>query len=199
MVSNASDLSKSILVLSWSHHSCHSIACFKSILVVYSRQVPAATKRRVTLFPTHNIILASHCANLPILQPSSPATPKSAGESISIPVVPLCIPAPEVFPPTFHLPLPQAHRPSPKSLQPCCLSQHLPPSTQTTPQARTCALSCSNSRPKSQHSPLHTFFSRVPWMSMASGGTPCISIGKQHGIAWIEHFIHFYILPSSMA
>jgi len=68
------------------------------MLAVYSRQVPAATKRRVTLFPTHNIILASHCANLPILQSSTPATPKSCGESISIPVVPLCIPAPEVFP-----------------------------------------------------------------------------------------------------
>ena len=68
------------------------------ILAVYSRQVPAATKRRVTLFPMHNIILASHRANLPILQSSTPAMPKSAGESISIPVVPLCIPAPEVFP-----------------------------------------------------------------------------------------------------
>ena len=54
------------------------------ILAVYSHQVPAATKRRVTLFPTHNIILASHRTNLPILQSSTPATPKSAGESISI-------------------------------------------------------------------------------------------------------------------
>ncbi|KAL4067411.1 hypothetical protein V8B97DRAFT_1975863 [Scleroderma yunnanense] len=68
------------------------------MLAVYSRQLPAATKRRVTLFPAHNIILASHCANLPILQPSTPDAPESAGESISIPVVPLCIPAPEVFP-----------------------------------------------------------------------------------------------------
>ena len=68
------------------------------MLAVYSRQVPAATKRQVTLFPTHNIILASHYTNLPILQSSTPAMPKLAGESISIPVVPLCIPAPEVFP-----------------------------------------------------------------------------------------------------
>ena len=37
------------------------------MLMVYSCQVPAATKREVMLFPTHNIILASHCANLPIL------------------------------------------------------------------------------------------------------------------------------------
>lgn len=68
------------------------------MLAVYSRQVPATTKRRVTLFPAHNIILASHCANLPILQSSAPAVPTSGGESILIPVVPLCIPAPEVFP-----------------------------------------------------------------------------------------------------
>ena len=67
------------------------------MLAVYSRQVPAVIKRWVTLFPTHNIILASHCSNLPILQSSAPATPKSAGESILIPVVSLCI-APEVFP-----------------------------------------------------------------------------------------------------
>ena len=67
------------------------------MLAIYSHQVPAATKRWVMLFPMHNIILASHCANLPILQSSVPATPKSAGKSILIPVVPLCIPAPEVF------------------------------------------------------------------------------------------------------
>ncbi|KIM51268.1 hypothetical protein SCLCIDRAFT_33580 [Scleroderma citrinum Foug A] len=65
------------------------------MLAVYSLQVPAATKRRS----------------------SAPTTPKSAGESISIPVVPLCIPAPEVFP-TFYLPLHQAHRPSPCNLLP---------------------------------------------------------------------------------
>lgn len=68
------------------------------MLAVYSRQVPAAAKRRVKLFPTHNIVLAAHCANLPILQQSNPITPHKAGESITIPVVPLCIPAPEVFP-----------------------------------------------------------------------------------------------------
>ena len=72
------------------------------MLAVYSHQVPVAIKCWVTLFPMHNIILVSHCAifsaNLPILQSSAPATPKSAGESISIPVVPLCNPAPEVFP-----------------------------------------------------------------------------------------------------
>ena len=68
------------------------------MLAVYSRQVPTATKCQVTLFTMHNIILVSHCMNLPILQSSTPAMPKLAGESILIPIVPLCIPAPEVFP-----------------------------------------------------------------------------------------------------
>lgn len=69
------------------------------MLAVYSRQVPATTKRRVTLFPVHNIILATHCANLPVLQKSNPTPPECVGQSISIPVVPLCIPVPEMFPP----------------------------------------------------------------------------------------------------
>ncbi|KAF9231723.1 hypothetical protein BU15DRAFT_55821, partial [Melanogaster broomeanus] len=68
------------------------------MLAVYSRQVSAAMKRRVTLFPIHNIILASHCANLPSLPTSNVAPPESAGSYIPVPVVPLCIPASEVFP-----------------------------------------------------------------------------------------------------
>ncbi|KAH7883052.1 hypothetical protein F5I97DRAFT_1816206 [Phlebopus sp. FC_14] len=68
------------------------------MLAVYSRQVSAATKRRVTLFPVHNVILATHCANLPILPTSNVTPPGSSGSSVSVPVVPLCIPAPEVFP-----------------------------------------------------------------------------------------------------
>ncbi|KAF8452639.1 hypothetical protein L210DRAFT_3468701 [Boletus edulis BED1] len=68
------------------------------MLGVYSRHVPAAAKRRVTLFPIHNIILATHCANLPILPPSNVTRPDAAGATISLPMVPLCIPAPDVFP-----------------------------------------------------------------------------------------------------
>jgi hypothetical protein len=68
------------------------------MLAVYCRHVPAATKRRVTLFPIHSIILATHCANLPILLTSEVVCPDVAGSTISVPVVPLCIPAPDVFP-----------------------------------------------------------------------------------------------------
>ncbi|KAG9308303.1 hypothetical protein JVU11DRAFT_9897 [Chiua virens] len=68
------------------------------MLAVYARDVPAAAKRRVTLFPIHNIILATHCANLPILPESDVIRPSTTGSTVSVPVVPLCIPAPEVFP-----------------------------------------------------------------------------------------------------
>jgi hypothetical protein len=63
------------------------------MLAVYSRH--AATKHRITLFP---IILATHCANLPILPASSVVRPQATGSTISVPVVPLCIPTPDVFP-----------------------------------------------------------------------------------------------------
>ena len=76
------------------------------ILVVYSVKSPlppnagSRSSRCTTLF-LHLTV------NLPILQSSAPAMPKSAGESISIPIVSLhfCTGG---FPPTFHLPLPQA-------------------------------------------------------------------------------------------
>ncbi|KAN0094560.1 hypothetical protein V8E55_002847 [Tylopilus felleus] len=68
------------------------------MLAVYSRHVPAEAKRRVTLFPIHNIILATHCANLPLLPASNIARPDAPGSTVSLPVVPLCIPAPGVFP-----------------------------------------------------------------------------------------------------
>lgn len=67
------------------------------MLAVYSRDVPATTRRRVTLFPIHNIILATHCANIPILPKSNVVRPDTPGSVVSLPVVPLCIPAPDVF------------------------------------------------------------------------------------------------------
>jgi hypothetical protein len=50
------------------------------------------------LLPVHNLIFITHCTNLPILPASQPALPECAGQEIQVPVVPLCIPAPEVFP-----------------------------------------------------------------------------------------------------
>ncbi|OJA16576.1 hypothetical protein AZE42_03837 [Rhizopogon vesiculosus] len=68
------------------------------MFAVFSSRQPATSRRRVTLFPVHNLVFATHCANLPILPASRPALPECAGQEIKVPVVPLCIPAPEVFP-----------------------------------------------------------------------------------------------------
>lgn len=68
------------------------------MFAVFSSHQPAPVRRRVTLFPAHNLVFATHCANLPILPTSTPALVECAGQEIKVPVVPLCIPAPEVFP-----------------------------------------------------------------------------------------------------
>ena len=72
------------------------------MLAVYSAQTSdAASNRRnkVTLYPSHNIVLAAHCANLPPLRSITHPAPKVAGSSITVPVVPLCIPAAELYAP----------------------------------------------------------------------------------------------------
>ena len=68
------------------------------MLAVYSRQSSHSPNptRRVTLYPTHNIVMAAHCANLPMLPKSTISEPDGAG-MVLLPVVPLCIPAPEMF------------------------------------------------------------------------------------------------------
>ena len=68
------------------------------MLAVYSRQSSASPNptRRVTLFPTHNIIMALHCAHLPMLPKSTASEPDSVGQ-MTLPVIPLCIPSPETF------------------------------------------------------------------------------------------------------
>ncbi|KAF7969098.1 hypothetical protein HWV62_28356 [Athelia sp. TMB] len=70
------------------------------MLAVYSRQSSHSPNptRRVTLFPTHAIVMSLHCANLPALPVSRPREPDSEGE-MTVPVVPLCIPSPETFSP----------------------------------------------------------------------------------------------------
>jgi hypothetical protein len=69
--------------------------CPTHMLAVYSSR-PTTSPRKVTLFPTHQLVLAAHCANLPAL-PASSAT-HHAGTSATVPVVPLCLPSPEAFP-----------------------------------------------------------------------------------------------------
>ncbi|KZP30816.1 hypothetical protein FIBSPDRAFT_850254 [Athelia psychrophila] len=70
------------------------------MLAVYSRQSSHSPNptRRVTLFPTHAIVMSLHCANLPSLPKSRPCEPDTIGQ-MTVPVVPLCIPSPETFSP----------------------------------------------------------------------------------------------------
>jgi len=67
--------------------------CPTHMLAIYSNN-SAAQKRKVTLFPTHEIVLAAHCNNLP----SFPAShPDATNSTVRVPVVPLCLPSPETF------------------------------------------------------------------------------------------------------
>jgi len=68
------------------------------MLAVYTRQskISPGPIRQITLFPIHNIIMASHCAHLPMLPPSTPSPPDDVGE-MTLPIVPLCLPSPETF------------------------------------------------------------------------------------------------------
>ncbi|KAG2056667.1 hypothetical protein BDR06DRAFT_879849, partial [Suillus hirtellus] len=63
-----------------------------------SHQPAPARRCHITLFPAHNLIFAIHCANLLVLPTPTPAITECAGQEIKVPVVPLCIPAPEIFP-----------------------------------------------------------------------------------------------------
>ncbi|TFY69599.1 hypothetical protein EVG20_g3079 [Dentipellis fragilis] len=68
------------------------------MMAVWSRLPTSLPKRKVTLYPVHNMILAAHCANLPALPESHPQPPSTDGESITVPVVPLGLPSPHSFP-----------------------------------------------------------------------------------------------------
>ncbi|EDR03807.1 uncharacterized protein LACBIDRAFT_331256 [Laccaria bicolor S238N-H82] len=72
--------------------------CPTHMLAVYSSRPTTTTTspRKVTLFPTHQLVLAAHGANLPAL-PASSAT-HTSGTSATVAVVPLCLPAPAAFP-----------------------------------------------------------------------------------------------------
>ena len=67
--------------------------CPTHMLAIYS--ISSVTqKRKVTLFPTHHLVLATHCNNLPAFPASSPDATNS---TVRVPVVPLCLPSPETF------------------------------------------------------------------------------------------------------
>jgi hypothetical protein len=76
-------------------------ACPTHMLAIYSAGSRSGSamseKRKVTLFPTHHLILAAHCTNLPptLLPASKPDV--TTATSIKLPIVPLCLPSPETF------------------------------------------------------------------------------------------------------
>lgn len=71
--------------------------CPTHLLAVYAQQKPStAGKRKVTLFPAHDIVLAAHCSKLPLLAASSRVV--EANGTVTLPIVPLCIPSVETFP-----------------------------------------------------------------------------------------------------
>ncbi|KAJ7906863.1 hypothetical protein B0H13DRAFT_2504695 [Mycena leptocephala] len=51
-------------------------------------------KRHVRLYPFHHLVMAVQCASLPALPPSRPDATLSKAK---IPIVPLCLPSPEMF------------------------------------------------------------------------------------------------------
>ncbi|KAF8577828.1 hypothetical protein K439DRAFT_1396231 [Ramaria rubella] len=53
---------------------------------------------QVALHPAHALVLAAHCSHLPTLLHSKPTQPTSAGSTLTLPVVPLCLPHPATFP-----------------------------------------------------------------------------------------------------
>jgi hypothetical protein len=68
------------------------------IFAVFSSHQLAPAHHCITLFPAHNLVFATHCTNLPIVPTLTPALVECAGQEIKVPVIPLCIPFPEVFP-----------------------------------------------------------------------------------------------------
>ena len=75
------------------------------MLAVHSSSPQPDETCQITMYPTHHLILASHCASLPVLPPSCPSplpgpssSSSSSSSTVTIPVVSLSIPSPPTFP-----------------------------------------------------------------------------------------------------
>lgn len=68
------------------------------MMAVYGPQPKAGAasqRRRVTLFPIHSLVFAVYCSKLP---PFPPSAPQSTPQGVTVPVRPLCLPAPQTYP-----------------------------------------------------------------------------------------------------
>lgn len=73
------------------------------MLAVFGKQLPGKPRqpRRVTLYPVHSLVFASHCATLPRFPSPLPVALPEEGEEIrkiEVPVWPLCLPSPATYP-----------------------------------------------------------------------------------------------------
>lgn len=68
--------------------------CPTHMLAVYG-SASISQKRKVTLFPAHHLIFATHCTNLPAFPASHP---DATALTVQLPVVNLGLPSPETFP-----------------------------------------------------------------------------------------------------
>lgn len=63
-----------------------------------SKGPAAPTSPDASLHPTHALILAAHCSNLPILPPSHPPSSRAHQQgSVTLPVLPISLPSPQTF------------------------------------------------------------------------------------------------------
>ena len=77
----------------------HDISAYTPTHLFAVYATPSALhKQRLALHPSHALILAANCANLPPLPYSRPAPSSFPGSVVTLPVVPLCIPSPDTFP-----------------------------------------------------------------------------------------------------
>ncbi|TFL07728.1 hypothetical protein BDV98DRAFT_497779 [Pterulicium gracile] len=88
----------------------------------------AAPKQKVTLFPAHDVVLASYCANLPILprgNDQGTSTPSPDGVKtaldITLPIIPFCIPSPSTFAPLLRFMYTRDPTALQRTLFPCAL------------------------------------------------------------------------------
>lgn len=72
------------------------------MLAVFGKQLANKSHqpRRVTLYPVHSLVFASHCASLPRFPSPLPVTVPEGDEirKVDVPVWPLCLPSPATYP-----------------------------------------------------------------------------------------------------
>jgi hypothetical protein len=71
------------------------------MLAVFGKQLAGKTHqpRKVTLYPVHSLVFASHCASLPKFPSPLPVTlPVTEVRKVDVPVWPICLPSPATYP-----------------------------------------------------------------------------------------------------